>query len=363
MTPVINILILFFSWNAQATTKSIQSIGSPAVAYDKTEIVTCFLDTAASDLSQTVIPETLMKDLQRNPVQQLLQNFTDEKKQMIKESVTRTFSKKKTGINFVGFNNCSETLAPDLKLIFVNTEEETFEAAVLGSPLKYGRRYRNKPINSIIFHRGFFSADLEDIAYQKQMMVALQVPNLVSYVDESAKMRLSISVVHEFMHIAGLEHEFLRTDGFALLKKFDLSQNLTHSSSLILDARQHLESESTREISESRVFGGFDVFSIMNYQMNYFMRFSLEVEAVCATRLPVLTDTERAILCQSDKIDIFKMLKPVEDGFAADSDKAALASIYLHTEIKDAWSERNLSILKWLLPAKILTDKVLEQFH
>lgn len=210
---ILNILPLISFFIINQAPASIYERGAE---WDKDEIVVCFLDDF-SQLNDT----TIRADNESSRKQKFTPNFLDtNSKDRIKKVINTYYTKKLTGISFIGWKNCSESNEYDVMLmrgdkyqrkILPSKKPEFNAAAFIGDPSKETKYYHPK------IKKGY-------IIFNK----------INDYV-----------ISHEFGHVAGLRHEHVHPDAVKVEKN--------------CNAKYFTEDLSTAVILE------YDSASIMNY--------------------------------------------------------------------------------------------------
>lgn len=180
MKPLKLVPFLFLSLPLSGLT----AIPEPTTLWDKNKINVCFLD----DQNQVTLigmqnnPKSF-KDNGFTP-----QSFTTQEKTIIKNTVNESYTEKKTGIHFVGWENCSRASEIDVVLMKAGKIERKFwldKSVFFDGAASIGE-------NGVFNKDGYFGKDLKDKAF-----VAL------------TKDLEKAVINHEFGHIAGLRHEHI----------------------------------------------------------------------------------------------------------------------------------------------------------
>ncbi len=171
----------------------IPSIAEPEVKWSKKSIVVCWgNDNDITKIKNNISLQYTLRDAG-------LVQFSNEIKSVISTTITEEYSISRTGIEFIGWKNCSETNNPDL-IIFQaygeNRTNESFGESTIGEHSyfdTYG--YHRTDLNTV---------DAVFLRYKRTLNGRLGMV--------STQQSLQMTAIHEFGHVAGLRHEHVRIE-------------------------------------------------------------------------------------------------------------------------------------------------------
>lgn len=290
--------------------------------WDKPILTVCWVDEAEKQLTADVSWNSIKIKL----VDELITFPSVETTQAVEKAVTDSFQN--AGIQFSGWKKCSETVNADVLLIY--SDEMPLFSAAIGKP-DAGQTKTGIRISGL----GYSDTLSDRIKETRQYVVENRVEKLKQYAQNNF---LYLSV-HEFGHVAGLEHEHLRTDGMHEFYKSDLSfkqmGSTDHEILLDYSIRQGY-------LKDMEKIGSYDPFSLMNYMHDRLFTPLLKVRFFCE-------------LNPTDKMCIGENWKPLMPesrgtrGFFSEGDVETLRFVYLQEEPKGLWKKESQRLVKWLL--------------
>jgi hypothetical protein len=153
-------------------------------------------------------------------------------------------------------------------------------------------------------------------------------------------------VVHEFGHVAGLQHEQYRADGNEELKSVDLrtsgsgaSDKLIKMDHFVLDFFQW--THQGRIDSEFNSIGIYDVLSVMSYLWMYNEGPLLKYKIFC----DYFPENHE---CDSEKISELFINFSDQTGYFSAGDLETLRSLYLGEQPAHPWLAHTQGIEKWI---------------
>lgn len=173
------LLMVLFSFNLFA------GVADPAVVWNKSSVSVCWQNEI--ELNKDFFTESQWSKI--GTASPYLVNLSSEWKEKIQKEINREFKIERVGINFVGWNSCSENPDADAVVIIVNSSKHTLGRASVGrSEILPGEGRRS------ILPQG------------KKAFVFL---NMVEFSGSrlSYDQEITYSAIHEFGHLAGLNHE------------------------------------------------------------------------------------------------------------------------------------------------------------
>ncbi len=176
----------------------------PQVAWDKKELKTCFFDDNAQ-LAKTILEtkENTKKNYDFSP-----KKLRATQKKAVYNVISKEYSASKTGLHFIGFQDCSKVKNPDVIVM-----RAASKIILLDSPGFRGR--------AVIGQAGMFEAktELNDKTGAAEYIVEKDGSHYEGFFSKSGKVAYVAlrttnpgTIVHEFGHVAGLRHEHIRDE-------------------------------------------------------------------------------------------------------------------------------------------------------
>ncbi|WP_157684719.1 hypothetical protein [Bdellovibrio bacteriovorus] len=249
---------------------------------DQSQIAVCFADkdTRASVLAYTVTGEVTKARSQ-------LSAWSRDLKNRVKKLVTSEYSKEKTGVEFVGWDDCGSGSGDDNSV--VNLFISTADAKKLARSTEYGRASIGPNLQY-----GNFAEDKAPFLYV-QHPSAMAGDFIFKNRKGLAQIYWDSTILHEFGHLAGLLHEHEQKailQDPACQRRFGKAiKNIVASLNLPVSLTTYYEQDYAADPRSPYIqHGSYDSQSIMNYCYIDEIRDGLSLDP------HRLSDTDRATL-------------------------------------------------------------------
>lgn len=307
-----------------------------SVKWERSELVTCWVDQPAQILN----PQLAFRRMQKELVDEKIKLPPAQLASKIQRAVTRSFAN--SGLPFVGWKNCSITAKPDVMVVYSEHPYQAFSAGATGDPSKnLESRFVGTTINSVRINASYFEVP-PMMAETDQLMLRMNygaIKGSEAIVKKQTGEMSLMDVVHEFGHVAGLQHEHCRVDK-TIHQKIDFESGYTKTNEYVAE---RIPREAYQQNTNLKDVGTYDVFSAMNYSWNYLFFYLLKMKVYCSA----FADKNLNI-CQIDKIDRLLPKMNAAHGYLSPGDLETLRYVYLKEEPKDAWVQESAELANWL---------------
>lgn len=264
---------------------STQSIGHPGTKWNKNEISVCFGNK--SNWHEARILD--FPGFEKDPKEGEALPFTSDQKELIKKTVMDSFSAKQTGIFFKLLSDCDQISQVDVILFrFEKNGLTPHGAATMGFHSSYFCE-----VTQGIRRCGF----KRDEALVRKDFVFIDTGKIAPKINKEEKIKRTL--LHEFGHVAGLEHEHARLE-FSLKDPNCILAGLDRLPPVIRE----------EEGITSLNFSVYDPNSIMNYCFNDTITHFVGIEfSLRAGEVPLisLTDTTLYSVKRRDEFYDYKL--------------------------------------------------------
>lgn len=263
------LLTLLFSASALTTAHAgPENLVEPYVVWSKKQVSVCY--ASSKDFTKTQLPDSA-PELREAAIT----SFTAAQKTLIKTAVTGAYSSAATGIEFVGWEECSKKPESDAYLFHISDAEQPFLGiASIGEAGNYG--YVDVPLDQTGKNKSRVFGMFKDPS--KKAFVGINTALLSDKIALKVDDNLKLTAIHEFGHLAGLRHEHADPTMMVLNeKKIPVSQDL-NCQTVGFEVKE-LPFQTTFKTSV------YDANSIMNYCFLYVVQaygtqFGLKTEGV-----------------------------------------------------------------------------------
>lgn len=354
MTKALHILLSVFllctaSCSTTQNTRDPQSVASSIVTkkykWSKSKVSVCFIDSEKQ--FQNFNQQDLFVNEASNVKELVITPISGQFKADIKAAVESSFNTQKTGLQFVGWNDCGQSI-PDVAIVFSNSpNDNTLSVSEIGDPAK---KHNIKKINLVRLNSGYFLATdnlMKEISEKHQ----LEKPNLIKMINDFKSFQKFSSIAHEFGHLAGLHHEHFREDHAEALKNIDLTFDSTYAQNLLATTKMsNLNTDDFLVVSE------FDPFSAMNYMRNSNYA-ALEIAINCHNNKYANYSTDDLKhICNFNYLNQLIMRKPGEN-YLSTGDIYSLKILYKNAPQGNKNQVGDQPLYQWTKTTKVLVEK------